>query len=158
MSKSSIAKKAAGVVAAAAAVPALITATAHADTAGTVYFSVRGLNCSIADDGTVGCDSASSIQMQISLGGVALPFLIPVNQVVIDVPWAPAHPGFGGAPHTLPGGNPAISAVGHPSGSGPTSGYEVTHAGASCSTGFHGSFGCKSKGHAFSYYEVITAN
>jgi len=100
MSKSSIAKKAAGVLAAAAAVPALFAATAHADTTGTLYFSASGLNCSIAANGDVGCDSPSARPMQITYMGLTIPVPFYVNQVVIDAPWAPAHPGS--AEHRTP--------------------------------------------------------
>ena len=69
--------------------------------------------------------------------------------------WAPAHPGFAaGTPYTLPGGNPDISTVATSHGMwGPS----ISYAGATCSVGFHGSVSCESKGHAFSYYEQITA-
>lgn len=158
MPKSSFAAKVAGVLATTAAIPALCVATAHADTPGTVYFAASGMNCSIADDGTVGCDSPTARPMQITIAGIDLPVPFSVNQVVIDVPWAPAHPAFGGTPHTLPGGNPPISTIGHPVGSGATGGSGVDHGGASCATGFHGSFSCTSKGHSFSYYEMFQGN
>ncbi|KAA0021605.1 hypothetical protein [Antrihabitans cavernicola] len=155
-------KKAAGVLAAVAVVPVFAGGFAHAETPGTVYFSASIFNCSINDAGDVGCDASYPRSMFIDVnagsGDASIPVPFPVSQVVIDVPWAPAHPGFAPGAHTLPGGNPNISVVGHPSGSGATSGSEVTHAGASCSTGFHGSFSCTSKGHNFSYYESIMAN
>ncbi|MDG3014744.1 hypothetical protein [Speluncibacter jeojiensis] len=155
-------RKAAAAVAVAAAVPVLFAGAAHADTPGTVYFSDGIFNCSIDDAGVVGCDLTSpSNYMSINLGSgssdLTVPF--PVDEVVIDVPWAPAHPAFDiGTPHTLPGGNPDISTVGHPSGTGPTAGVQVSHAGSSCQTGFHGSFSCDAMGHSFTYYEIITAN
>ena len=155
--------KAGAVLAAAAATPLIVSGVAQAEPAGTVHFSYGLFNCAINDGGDVGCDVNGGTSMSIALntgsGNPSIPVPFRVNQVVIDVPWAPAHPGFTpGMPYTLPGGNPNIVAVGHPTGSGATAGSEVTHAGASCASGFHGSFSCKSKGHSFFHYEGITAD
>lgn len=155
--------KAAAIVAAAAATPVLVSGVAQAEPAGPVHFSYGLFNCAIDDAGTVGCDVTNPVSMSIAVntgsGNPSIPVPFSVNQVVIDLPWAPAHPGFTpGTPYTLPGGNPKIDVVGHPSGSGATSGSEVTHAGASCASGFHGSFSCTSKGHHFTYYESIMAD
>lgn len=155
--------KAAAVFAAAAATPLLVSGVAQAEPAGTVYFSYGEFQCAINDGGDVGCDLRDPDTMYIAVNtGSATPTIpVPfrVNQVVIDMPYAPAHPGFApGTPYTLPGGNPSIDVVGHPTGSGATGGSEVTHAGASCATGFHGSFSCKSKGHHFFHYVGITGD
>ncbi|MDR7170106.1 hypothetical protein J2W56_003857 [Nocardia kruczakiae] len=143
-----------------AAAPLAFGGVAGADTPGPVYFSAGTVNCSIADDGSVGCDLATPTWMSIQLGtNVSVPVPFPVREVVIDVPWAPAHPGFdAGTPHTLPGGNPDISTYGQSAGSGPTAGPAVSHAGSTCAVGFHGSFSCDAKGHHFFYYEAITGS
>lgn len=146
--KAAIAACAAGALA-----PLLFTTGAQA--AGPVYFSMGPFQCAISPDGTVGCDTSSPTLMSIKVGGTYLPIPFQVSQVVIDVPWAPAHPGFAaGTPYTLPGGNPNISAVatGHD-----MWGPSISYAGATCAVGFHGSVTCQSKGHAWSYYEQITA-
>ncbi|MBO0852514.1 MAG: hypothetical protein J2P18_01945 [Nocardia sp.] len=149
-----------GVLAAAAAVPMAFTAVANADKPGPVYFSAHGMNCSITDDGTVGCDLTSPTSFAFSTGTDSqIPVPFPVREVLIDVPWAPAHPGLDpGTPHTLPGGNPDIGTFGTTAGSGANQGPAVYHAGAVCAIGFHGSFSCQSKGHAFNDYEQITAS
>lgn len=134
-----------GVVAAAAMAPILLAATAQADPA-TVYFSAGGMNCAIAGDGSLGCDFGSPMRLQYSF----LPFSFPVNEIVIDQPALPAHPTFdAGTPYTLPGGNPGLDSVA--TGAGQWGPY-IEHAGARCEVGFHGSFTCTSKGHAFSSF------
>ncbi|MFE3188364.1 hypothetical protein ACFXHA_05105 [Nocardia sp. NPDC059240] len=151
-----IMKKAAIVLTVAAAAPVVLSATATADTPGTVYFSSGSWNCSIAADGTTGCDLSGTVPLQLTIAGATLPLLIPTREVVIDVPWLPAHPGFdAGTPHTLPGGNPILDSVAT---SQDTWGPRITYGGASCASGFHGSFTCSAKGHSFTYYEVIAAN
>ncbi|MQY20651.1 hypothetical protein [Nocardia macrotermitis] len=141
--------------AAGALAPLLFTTAAQAD--GPVYFSMNSgsFQCAISPDGSVGCDtSAKMMSMKIGGGNLMLPFR--VSQVVIDVPWAPAHPGFAaGAVYTRSGGNPDIStlATGHD-----MWGPSITYAGATCAEGFHGSVSCQSKGHSWSYYEMITAS
>ncbi|MDF0529371.1 hypothetical protein P0W64_10100 [Tsukamurella sp. 8F] len=147
-------------VAGAVAAPLVAPAAADAAPAGTVHFSVGdSFNCAITADGKVGCDLPTPRQMTITMNGTDRPVPFKVREVLIDSASLPAHPGPGvGTPHTLPGGNPPIEQVGHPSGTGADSGPEVDHGGASCRLGFHGSFSCKSKGHGFGYYETITAN
>lgn len=139
-----------------AVVPLLSIAPAHAEDS-TVYFAMNSgsFQCSIAADGTVGCDTSPK-QMSMKIAGITVPMLIPVHAVVIDVGWAPAHPGFdSGTPHTLPGGNPNLSDVATGHGQwGPS----ISYAGATCEGGFHGSISCRSKGHSFSYYEIIAAD
>ncbi|WP_159851289.1 hypothetical protein [Nocardia sp. CY41] len=135
------------VVAAAAVMPAVITVVAHAED-GTLYFSLGNAQCSIASDGTVGCDYRQGVRMTYRVGEtyVTLPF--PVRAVVIDQPWLPAHPEFtAGDSHSLPGGNPNFSDVA--TGTGPWGPF-VNYGGAHCEVGFRGSFACQSKGHAFS--------
>ena len=135
----------AAVVAAAAMAPILATATVQA-APGTVYFNAAGLSCAIAGDGTVGCDFGSPMRLQYSF----LPIPIPVNEIVIDRPALPAHPTFdAGTPYTRPGGNPGLESVA--TGTGPWGPY-IEHAGARCEVGFHGSFTCTAKGHAFTSF------
>ncbi|WP_043450578.1 hypothetical protein [Jongsikchunia kroppenstedtii] len=126
---------------------------------GPVYFSAGSLNCSIADNGVVGCDLTTPAPMSIAFGSGSLYIPFNVREVLIDVPWAPAHPGLGiGTPHTLPQGNPPIDKVGHPVGSGATAGFQVERGGSSCKTGFHGAVYCDGMGHGFNYYELIQAH
>ncbi|MEU1956224.1 hypothetical protein ACWDO0_19150 [Nocardia rhamnosiphila] len=137
--------RAAGVLAAAGLAPLLLTATAHAE-ADTVHFTAGTFSCAIYGDGTVGCDIAQPARLQYRF----LPIPLQTNEIVIDQSWLPAHPTFdGGTPYTLPGGNPQISDV--KTGVG-TWGPYVEHAGARCDVGFHGSFGCQSKGQGFTVY------
>ncbi|WP_194816958.1 hypothetical protein [Nocardia sp. XZ_19_385] len=136
-------------VAAVALAPVVLTAPAHA--ADTVYFSVGSRNCAIAPDGTVGCDfGADPARLQYTF----FPVLIPVNDIVIDQPWLPAHPTFSPGSRTLPGGNPSIYDV--KTGDGAWGPY-VEFAGARCEVGFHGSFGCKSKGRSWNEYSGIVS-
>ncbi|MEU7632690.1 hypothetical protein AB0C34_22300 [Nocardia sp. NPDC049220] len=140
-----IMRRVVGVVATAALAPILLSATAQADP-GPVYFSVGSINCAIAADGTVGCDFGYPTRLQYSF----LPFPFSVNDIVIDQPWLPAHPTFGsGAAFTLPDGNPSLDSV--KTGSGQWGPF-IEYAGSRCAAGFHGSFGCQSKGRAFTAY------
>ncbi|MFD4366956.1 hypothetical protein [Rhodococcus sp. NPDC058521] len=153
--------KAAGVVFGAAAVSALMASPAQADeAAGPIHFSSGNFQCAIDDNGVVGCDVTGGDQMTIDLGGSAdFPVPFRVDQVVADVDWAPAHPGFNPGAYTLEGGNPNISDVGYPVGEGATRGSEVSHAGSRCWTGFHGSFQCETAaGHGFFHYIGIQAH
>ncbi|MFF0493521.1 hypothetical protein ACWDSJ_14995 [Nocardia sp. NPDC003482] len=143
----SFAVRAAGALAAAAIAPVLFATAAHADD-GTVYFADGSINCSITSDGTVGCDFAYPQRLSYKISENVYTPAIPATQVVIDIPWLPAHPGFGGS-HTLPGGNPALSDV--KTGAG-TWGPYIDYAGAHCEAGFHGSFSCSSKGHDWWVY------
>ncbi|MEV0031080.1 hypothetical protein [Nocardia sp. NPDC050793] len=137
-----IVRKIAGLAAAVAVAPVMLAATAQAES-GPVFFSAGSTNCAIYDNGTVGCDLGSPTRLQYS----SLPFLLTVNEIVIDQPWLPAHPTFDpGTPYTLPGGNPPLSEV--KTGDGQWGSY-IEYAGARCSVGFHGSFGCQSKGRSF---------
>jgi hypothetical protein len=125
--------------------PILLTATAQADP-GTVYFSaVGGSSCAIAGDGTVGCDFRYPMPLQYTV----LPIPFTVNEIVIDQPWLPAHPTFDPGRYTLPGGNPTFDTV--KTGDGRWGPF-IEYAGARCEVGFHGIFGCSSKGRAFGYY------
>ncbi|TSD96112.1 hypothetical protein FOS14_17325 [Skermania sp. ID1734] len=143
----------------AAAVAGVVAAPADAAPADTLYFSNGNFNCAIDASGNIGCDITQPVLMQLSAGGVDSPILIRVREVLVDSPSLPAHPGFdAGTPHTLPGGNPPISQVGTVTGTGATAGPAVSHAGATCNVGFHGAFYCESKGHGFSYYEILTAH
>ncbi|MFI5782125.1 hypothetical protein [Nocardia sp. NPDC051570] len=142
-----VAARAAGALAAAAFAPVLFAATAQAESGGTVYFAAGSTNCSIASDGSLGCDYAVPQRMSyVTRGDAYIPVPFPVGQVVIDIPWLPAHPGLGGPSHTLPGGNPRLSDV--KTGEGQWGPY-IDYAGAHCESGFHGSFSCSSKGHTF---------
>ncbi len=136
--------------------------SAAAAPSGATYFSAAGFNCAITDSGKVGCDLGRSVPVQQYLGlgkaNVYLPY--GVRQMVIDVPFLPAHPGLGiGTPYTLPGGNPPIDEVGVPTGSGATAGSKVSRGGSECYTGFHGAFYCTGPGgHGFNYYTMIVAS
>ncbi|MEV5837050.1 hypothetical protein [Nocardia sp. NPDC052112] len=143
-----IVRRVVGVLAVLGLVPVLFAGAAQADDGDTVYFSSGYMNCSIAGDGTVGCDFTSQAQVQYSF----LPILIPVRDIVIDQSWLPAHPTFAVGTHTLPGGNPQLVDV--KTGDG-TWGSYIEHAGARCESGFHGSFSCKSKGRAWGIYSGI---
>jgi len=80
----------------------------------------------------------------------ALPFAIPVHEIVMDIPWLPAHPTFDpGTPYTLPGGNPPIDQV--KTGDGQWGPF-VEHAGVHCYVGFHGSVGCTAGGRGWSMW------
>ncbi len=82
--------------------------------------------------------------MSMNVAGVGLPIPFQVSQVVIDVPWASARPGFdAGTSHTLRGGNLDFSTVATSQGfRGPSISY----------------FTCQSKGHALTYYEQISGS
>ncbi|MGW4769679.1 hypothetical protein ACWEO2_16740 [Nocardia sp. NPDC004278] len=127
----------------------LFAGTAQAD-GDTVYFSSGSTNCSIAGDGTVGCDFASQALVQYSF----LPILLPARDIVIDQQWLPAHPTFAVGTHTLPGGNPDLADV--KTGAG-TWGSYIEYAGARCEQGFHGSFSCKSKGRTWGIYGGVVS-
>ena len=113
-----------------------------------VYFRVGNFNCSIAPDDVVGCDLPQPLPMDFPiLGEFGLPWLGPVQHVVIDLPWLPAHPTYPpGTPFTLPGGNPDISEV-----ATSQSMYQktITHGGTTCLAGFMGDLTCTAKGHSF---------
>ncbi|WP_282783562.1 MULTISPECIES: hypothetical protein [unclassified Nocardia] len=103
----------------------------------TVYFTAAGANCSIRANGDVGCDIPAGIAKWLNV--------IPVRDLVIDVPFLPAHPTFGAFgpqgradSRSLPGG---------PIGYGST----ISYAGASCHGGGRGGLSCQSKGHSFSF-------
>ncbi|MFG1792111.1 hypothetical protein [Nocardia sp. NPDC049149] len=152
----SIGKKLSGIAAAAAVAPFVLVAAANADTPDTVYFNYGPeVNCAITGDGTVGCDVAPSRIVAIPVGNAAVPVPFPVDQVVIDHPALPAHPGFARGAFTRPGGNPNMSDV--KTGEGYAS-ISVSHAGATCvATGGHYSgpgLSCTAKGHAFSLYST----
>ncbi|MBH0780011.1 hypothetical protein [Nocardia bovistercoris] len=134
-----------------AVVSALGTGTAQAQDSGPLYFGTGAFQCAIFADGAVGCD-APGYRLQYTW----LPVPFPVNEVVIDQPWLPAHPTFTpGSDYTRPGNNPSLYEV--RTGDG-TWGPYVEYAGARCEAGFHGSFTCSSKGRAFSAYNyTITA-
>lgn len=142
--------KAATVLAAAAIVPVASAVTAHADP-GTVHFRSGNFNCAITGDGAVGCDLTEPTKLDYNF----LPFLLTVNDVVIDQSWLPAHPTFDSStPHTLPGGNPQLSEV--KTGDGMW-GPQIEHAGATCEVGFHGTFSCDAKGHSFSVFNGVVS-
>lgn len=131
---------------------ALVAAVALSGTARAqdpVYFRAGSFDCAIAPDGAVGCDLATALNMTVKLAGVDIPLPFQVKQVVIDLNWAPAHPAFGSGNYTRPQGNPPIDEVAT---GGGTWGPEVSYAGATCGVGFHGSFWCNAKGHAFASY------
>ncbi|HLS77697.1 MAG TPA: hypothetical protein VK083_12990 [Nocardia sp.] len=135
----------AGLLGAACAVSFLFTATAHAEPA-TVHFSAGSIQCAISGNGTVGCDLP--YPMPVVYG--QLPFGFPVGEIVLDVPWLPAHPTFTpGAQFTIPGGNPPLDAV--KTGDGQWGPY-IDHAGVRCEIGFHGSFGCTIGNRGFSIW------
>ncbi|TLF81204.1 hypothetical protein [Nocardia cyriacigeorgica] len=142
--------KAAAALGAATLAPIAFTGVAQAAPAApiaesTVYFSTGFLDCAIGPDGSVGCNSAQPARMTMNIAGADIVLPFQVDEVVIDLPWAPGHPGFApGTPFALPGGNPPIEEVG--TSNGPW-GTTVTHAGATCGVGFRASFSCESKGH-----------
>jgi hypothetical protein len=140
------------IVAAAPIAFAVTAPAAQADTSDNVYFSYGpGVNCAITGDGTVGCDVSPSRWPNIPATPFPFPLLL-VDQVVIDQPWLPAHPGYAHGAFTSPGGNPPMSDVGT-FGGGFYGSLEVAHAGASCVA--NGGpipgpeFSCSSKGHSF---------
>jgi hypothetical protein len=140
-----IVRRVAGVVGTAAVAPILLTATAQADP-GTVYFRAGSFSCTIAGDGTVGCDFGYPMRLQYTY----LPIPFTVSEIVIDQPWLPAHPTFDpGTPYTLPGGNPTLDTV--KTGDGRWGPF-IEYAGARCEAGFHGFFSCHSKGRGFTVY------
>ncbi len=143
-----IVKRVVGALAVVGLAPVLFAGNAQADDGNTVYFSSGYMNCSITGNGTVGCDFTSQAQAQYS----ALPFLIPVRDIVIDQSWLPAHPTFAVGAHTLTGGNPDLADV--KTGNG-TWGAYIEHAGARCESGFHGSFSCESKGRTWRIYSGV---
>ncbi len=144
----SAAKRIAGAVAAIAAVLLACAAPAQADAAAPVYFRVGNINCSIASDDTVGCDLPQPVPMDFPLlGEFGLPWLAPVQHVVIDLPWLPAHPALTlGTPFTLPGGNPDLSQVAT---SQTMYVKRLSHGGTTCVSGFMGDVTCTAKGHSF---------
>lgn len=139
----------AALLATAALVTVPLAGTAQAEDPAPLYFRAGTFSCSIASDGTVGCDLGASAWLTMRVGQVDIPLPFQVTQVVIDVPWAPGHPGFAPGAYTMAGGNPSIDQVATGS---DTWGPFVEHAGAKCAVGFHGSFSCTSKGHIFARY------
>ncbi|WP_040795273.1 hypothetical protein [Nocardia higoensis] len=135
----------AGILGVACAVPVLFAASASAEPA-TKHFSVGSVQCAIFGNGTVGCDLPSPTPLTYG----QLPFSFPVSEIVIDLPWLPAHPTFTpGAAYTLPGGNPPLSEVRTSDGQwGPI----IEYAGVNCAVGFHGSFGCTAGGRGFTMW------
>ncbi|WP_280442998.1 hypothetical protein [Nocardia brasiliensis] len=149
-----ITAKLAGIAVAVAAAPLLSTTSAQAVTPDTVYFSYGDeVNCAITADGIVGCDVTPNRVPAVAVGDTWVPLPVPINQVIIDQPELPAHPGVTPKAFTLPGGNPPMSEV--KTGAGYAS-IEVAHGGATCvATGGHYSgpgLSCTAKGHAFSLY------
>lgn len=111
-------------------------ATPAAD--GTVYFSYGFADCAIGPDGSVGCNADTPVTMTMKIAGAEIVLPFQVDEAVIDLGWAPAHPGFApGKPYALPGGNPPIEELGG----------SVSHAGATCAIGFRASLTCDTKGH-----------
>ncbi|WP_067816380.1 hypothetical protein [Nocardia inohanensis] len=111
----------------------------------TVYFAdwYNAAYCAIHANGDVGCD--------IPAGGT-LWGVIPVNDVVIDMAFLPAHPTFGLAgPHGRPGSR-WITDVPRPDGN-VYDGTRITYAGVTCVGGRAGRGGggitCDAKGHHF---------
>lgn len=136
-------RRAVGIVGAACAIPLVLAGPAQAETP-TKHFSTGWLQCAIFGDGTVGCDLSSPTPLRYG----QFPFAIPVSEIVIDMPWLPAHPTFDPrTPYTLPGGNPPLTSV--RTGDG-TWGPIIEHAGVRCESGFHGSFSCTAKGRGWS--------
>ncbi|MVU77652.1 hypothetical protein GPX89_10415 [Nocardia sp. ET3-3] len=128
---------------------------AHADGPGgpvqvgdSLYFALGEWNCSIGDNGAVGCDLAAPATMNVLYTGVQVPFPN-VPAIVIDSTALPAHPEWNSnGSHTLPGGNPGLAALTQVSGHDPQ--FSVTHAGATCQITWNGSAICTSLGHGFS--------
>nr|WP_271210885.1 hypothetical protein [Rhodococcus wratislaviensis] len=141
-------KRATSLLTATAAALLAFATPAQADSPTPVYFRVGNFNCSIAPDDSVGCDLPQPLPMDFPiLGEFGLPWLGPVQHVVIDLPWLPALPTFPpGTPFTLPGGNPDISEV-----ATSQSMYQktITHGGTTCLAGFMGDVTCTAKGHSF---------
>ncbi|MCX4091372.1 hypothetical protein [Nocardia sp. alder85J] len=100
----------------------------------TVYFSAGGANCSIHPDGSAGCDIPAGIAKWYNI--------LPVTDLVIDIPFLPAHPEW--VQHGQPGSLSLPSDA---------NGYDstISYAGASCYGGGRGAIGCTSKGHSFSF-------
>ncbi|MGY2121089.1 hypothetical protein ACW9HJ_06510 [Nocardia gipuzkoensis] len=95
---------------------------------GTVYFRYASSNCAIHSNGDVGCDIPYGTNL----------FGFTIYDLVIDLPFLPAHPTFG---LTCPHGradSPPIAGT-------------LTNGGASCTGGGRGALVCTSKGHSFSF-------
>lgn len=139
----------AGITAAALVAAAPLSATAHAQARGPLFFRAGNFNCAISPDGTAGCDLTTAMKMTIRLGGADFPMPFQVRQIVIDTSRAPVRPTFGSGNYTRPQGNPNIEEVA----TGRSMwGPEVTYAGATCGFVFQGSFWCSAKGHSFASY------
>ncbi|NUS42845.1 MAG: hypothetical protein HOQ24_04025 [Mycobacteriaceae bacterium] len=91
---------------------AVAAGPADAESQGGVYFRNGPVDCVIADNGAVGCAFHPPTRLSwwpIEFAMLPVPF--PVDDVVIDTPWLPPHPGGAAAARTRPGGNPDIAAV-----------------------------------------------
>ncbi|TSD99208.1 hypothetical protein FOS14_12640 [Skermania sp. ID1734] len=112
----------------------------------TAYFDLGdGTECAIYPTGNVGCAFPQPIALTIT-GSPVRPM---VTNLVIDVPWLPAHPepGFTGRSGSRQLGVPVTDANGNTIG---WRGAEISYAGASCGNGGErGGWGCSSKGHHF---------
>lgn len=104
-----------------------------------VYFDLGyGQSCVIRPNGDVGCDFPQGLLLTTS----SSPFRPTVNDLAIDNPSLPAHPEF----HQQ--GRPDSAPLRSSNDTG--GGFTITYVGATCSVGgFHGSWGCQSKGHSF---------
>ncbi|WP_157163580.1 hypothetical protein [Nocardia aobensis] len=106
----------------------------------TVYFSTSYANCSMHANGDVGCDISP---------GTANLWGIPINDLVISLPFLPAHPNFGlMGPHGRAGSrsiDPGATPDGYDYGG------MLRFGGATCSAGGRAALSCSSKGHSFSF-------
>ncbi|MEV6276263.1 hypothetical protein [Nocardia sp. NPDC051832] len=119
-----------------------------------VYFALGGWNCSIAGNGTVGCDLAvPAATMNVLYAGMQVP--VPnVPAIIIDSAALPARPQWNSnGSHTLPGGNPPLPPVVAAGVHDPR--YSVTHAGATCQITFKEVAVCTSMGHGFSQWGPV---
>ncbi|MTE15572.1 hypothetical protein [Nocardia aurantiaca] len=100
----------------------------------TVYFAANASGCQIRPTGDVGC--------WYGAGGAGW-FGLPVSDLVIDLPFLPAHPSFG-----LWGEVARPGAKSFPLDDGT---YTLSYAGATCTVtgGAHFTTTCTSKGHSF---------
>ncbi|MGW0249582.1 hypothetical protein ACWDYH_23435 [Nocardia goodfellowii] len=119
-----------------------------------VYFALGEWNCSIAGNGTVGCDLAvPAPSMNVLYAGMQVS--VPnVPAIIIDSVALPARPHWNSrGSHTLPGGNPPIPRIDAVGPHDPQ--YSVTHAGATCQITFKGVAVCTSMGHGFSQWGPV---
>lgn len=130
-------------VSAAASVPMVAVATAQAAPPDSAYFYYGGKNCAITPDGVIGCDGMQMVPVHtVSGSGVSFPISVPAPQTIQDA--AGLRPSYDfSRSFTHPNGNPDFFQVANDQGPW---GPRLSHAGAYCEVGFHGSFLCVARG------------